>query len=167
MQKIKNYLEKTKSYSTLRFILEMTFLAFLLKILLSLVVGIIFTMLNIPNDPNLSFETELLKFNPILILIFVVFFASFETITSQWFILWLSSKFTKSIFTQIMVSSTVFGILHFDPAFSIIVIPIGMILAWSFLIYRKKSLWSALWVTTAIHILHNLAAAYLLYLSII
>ena len=112
MQKIKNYLEKTKSYSTLRFILEMTFLAFLLKILLSLVVGIIFTMLNIPNDPNLSFETELLKFNPILILIFVVFFASFETITSQWFILWLSSKFTKSIFTQIMVSSTVFGILH-------------------------------------------------------
>lgn len=161
---INNYLKKVEDYPDWRFVFELTMVAFILKILFIIIFGLIFILLGLPVDPDLSFEEGMAKNNFFIIVILTTLFASFETLTSQWFIIWLASKFIGSIYWKIIISAIIFSLLHTEPLLVITVFPIGILLAWSFIIKRKKSRWKAFWVTTAIHILHNLIATSSLFL---
>ncbi len=165
-QIINSYLQKTTRYPTWRFILELTALTFAIKfmIIIGLLCFQLITHLTLPNS-DISFEKDYLGMNIFLVIIFITLFAAFETITSQWFILWLTSKFTKKDWLRILISATVFALLHVEPILIVWVFPVGLILAWVFITKRKISKWQAIWITTAIHSLHNLLALGLLYIT--
>lgn len=163
---IDNYFNRLKTYPNWRFVLEMTLLAFILKILFIIIFGIVFALLGLPTESDLSFEQDMAKNNFFILVFLLTIFASFETLTSQWFIIWLVSRFTNHIYWQILFSSLVFSILHWELFLAVTVFPIGILLAWSFIIKRAKSRWEAFWVTTAIHALHNLVATGLVWLAI-
>ncbi|MBI2011583.1 hypothetical protein HYS91_02325 [Candidatus Daviesbacteria bacterium] len=158
------YLQKTSNYSTWRYIVELTFMAFLLKFLFIILSGIIFSLFRFYPEINLSYELKMLDKNIFVIISFITLFAFFETLTGQWLMIWISALFTNKIYIQILFSALIFSLLHIDPQLIVTVFPIGIILGWSFILYRKKSLILALWVTTLIHINHNLIATLLLWI---
>ncbi len=151
-----NYFEKLKSYSNFRFILELTLLAFLLKIIFGTFGVLLGTALGIDTSTDLKLEEDFISKSIFLIFILTSLYAFIETLTGQWLIIWFTSKFTKKLWIQIIASALVFAALHIDPVLIAGTFPIGVILAWSFIVKSKKSIWEALWVTTAIHVLHNL-----------
>ena len=165
MEHIKNYFEKTKSYSIWRFILEMTVLAFILKIIFIIIGLPIVGALGLNTESDLSFEKSFLDYQLWMTAGLIILFAAFETITSQMFILWLAKKISKDTAFRLLLSAIIFALLHIEPMMIFGVFPIGLILGWAYLIYREKSLWSALWVTTTIHVLHNLFALWLVSLA--
>ena len=163
---LKDYFEKVAHYPTLRFILELTLLAFVLKFAFIFLFGIIFFLLGLSTETSLEFEESILENTPLAIVSILTLFAAFETLIGQWFVIWLTSKLTANTNIQIFSSALVFSALHIEPFLIVIVFPIGIVLAWTFVLKRKKSLWEAFWVTTAIHVLHNLAATGLLWVSV-
>lgn len=162
---IKSYFERTKKYSTLRFILEMSVVAFVLKVFFVMLTIPLFTAFGINTEMNLELEKSFLDDPLVLAVILIIMFAAFETITSQMFILWLGKKISKDISFRILLSSIIFALLHVEPLLMAAVFPIGIILAWAYLLYREKGVWPALWVTTAIHVVHNLFALWLVSLG--
>jgi len=165
MNRISNYFNRTKKYSVIRFIVEMSVLAFLLKLLAIIIAVPVLMSMGVNTETNLELEKGFLE-DPFLIAgILIIIFAAFETITGQMFILWLSKKISKSLSFRLLCSALVFALLHVEPIIIAAVFPIGLILAWAYVVYREKSLWAAIWVTTAIHVAHNLFALYLVSLG--
>lgn len=161
MHRISNYFSRTKKYSVIRFIVEMSVLAFLLKMLAIIIAVPVLISMGLNTETNLELEKGFLE-DPFLVAgILIILFAAFETIIGQMFILWLSKKISKAHSFRILCSAIVFALLHVEPIIMAAVFPIGLILAWAFVLYREKSLWSAIWVTTAIHVAHNLFALWL------
>lgn len=160
------YFYHTEHYSTLRFIIELTLICFVLKILSLIFFGIIFSLFNYNPTQDLSFEQGMVEKGWLYILILTPIFAAFETLTGQWLVIWVVSKFSKSRSLKIWLSAIVFAALHVEPVLMAAVFPIGIILAWTFILYRKKSKWSAFWVTTTIHTFHNYIALLLVWFSI-
>lgn len=165
MEQVFSYFRNTQKYSTVRFILELTLLAFTLKMLFIILFGSLFTMLGINIETSDVFERELVSYGWISAFILVILFAAFETLTGQWFVIWLTAKITRSNRIKILASATVFALLHVEPMLIAAVWPIGIILAWSFLSKSKKSKLEAFWVTTTIHVLHNAFVLFLVWLS--
>lgn len=162
---IENYFQRVEKYPTLRFILELTALTFLTKIIFIIIGGIIFTTLGVSTATDDTFEKEILQHGWIVAAVLISLFAAFETLTGQWLIIWLVSKIAKNIWIIVLASATVFSLLHVLPILIISVFPIGVILAWSFIIKRKIGKWQAFWVTTTIHTLHNLIVEFMVYLG--
>lgn len=154
--KVVSYFNKTQDYSKLRFIIEMLVIAFILKFSFAIIFGFIFSLLGINVDTDLSYEQELAEKGLFYASILIILFATFETLVGQWLTINLAKMVTKRYLFILIFSATIFALLHVEPIIIAAVWPIGLILAWSFIIYRKKSLWSAIWVTTLIHVLHNL-----------
>jgi len=83
MSVLKNYLIKTKSYTPVRFIFELTFLALICKFIISLVVGLL--------AYNYGIEIESIPINEALnlshsnlFLILCIIAPIFETLVFQW-----------------------------------------------------------------------------------
>lgn len=155
---ITRYFNHTKTYSNLRFILELTLVCFLAKIFFIIVFGIIYSRLHIDTSYHDNAEQQIVSAGLILAVVQVIIFASLETTISQWFTPWLISRFTKNLWVILLLSAFIFSLLHMEWLLSAAVYPIGVILTWSFLLKRKKSRWEAFYVTTSIHALHNLIA---------
>lgn len=167
VKKIKKYLAASKKYSVKRFILEMSILAFILKIGIIILSAIFFVITGIAAPPSdISYEKELIEQGFLSATIFIILAAAFETLTAQAFIFWVMDYFTKKDIWKILVSSIIFALLHVDPMLIIIVFPIGLVLAWSYLVYGKRSFKMAFFVTTLIHVNHNLFASLLLWLGL-
>ncbi|MDO5570722.1 MAG: type II CAAX endopeptidase family protein [Bacteroidales bacterium] len=64
---------------------------------------------------------------------------------------------THSVWKSIVVSSLIFGFIHFNPAQSLTAFIIGLLLGW--LYYKTKSLWAPIFV----HFLNNFSSVYLMY----
>ncbi len=159
--KLIGYFAQTRSYPVWRFIIEMAVIAFFLKILFILIGIPIVSFLGLSTETDLSLEKSFLDYQIWLTVGLIVIFAAFETITSQMFVLWFAKKISKDTAFRILLSSVVFALLHVEPMLIFAVFPIGLILAWTYLVYRERSIWAALWVTTTIHALHNLFALWL------
>lgn len=78
-----------------------------------------------------------------------------ETAIGQWLPIWIASFFTTRTSILLFVSTIVFVGFHVYPLRILTVLPIGIILAWSFVVNRRKSTRRAFGVTIAIHALHN------------
>lgn len=165
MKFVKTYFENTKKYSVLRFIAEMSVAAFVLKIVAILIAVPVFAAFGIDTETNLELEKSFLEDPFYLAGIMIVIFAAFETLTGQMLILWLSKKISKDLAFRLLSSALIFALLHIEPILIAAVFPIGIILAWAYVVYREKSVWSAIWVTTAIHVAHNLFALWLVSLG--
>ncbi|MBI2021986.1 hypothetical protein HYS93_03890 [Candidatus Daviesbacteria bacterium] len=155
------YFKETKRYTTTRFILELTLVAFALKLFFVIASVYLFTILGLDTQTDNDFEKELVGYGFFKVSILVVLFASFETLVGQALTIKLSSFFTKDIIKKILISALVFSLLHIEPLLVAAVFPIGVILAWSYILYRRKSFLMAFYVTTTIHVLHNLVALWL------
>lgn len=164
-ENIKQYFEQTKKYPTWRFIIELAWVAFFLKIFFIIIGLPVVGALGLSTTTDLSFEKSFLDNQIWLTVALITLFAAFETVTSQMFILWVGKKISKDTAFRIFFSAIIFALLHVEPMLMFAVFPIGLILAWTYLVYRERSLWSALWVTTAIHTLHNLFALWLVSLG--
>ncbi len=165
MSRIRNYFHRTEKYNVVRFITEMSVLAFLLKLVAITIAIPIFAYFGVSTETNLDLEKSFLE-DPLWQAVpLIILFAGFETIIGQMFVLWLSKKISKDLSFRLLCSALVFALLHVEPILIAAVFPIGIVLAWAYVLYREKSLWSAVWVTTAIHVVHNLFALWLVSLG--
>lgn len=166
---VKNYFERTKKYSLVRFVLELTVVAFGLKILSSILWTIIENILHttLGRIPELgqNMPEDIKIYTLATLVLFVTVGPALETLLGQALPMRVVEAFTKSKTAKILVSGIFFASLHYYPFLIVNVFPVGLILAWSYLYHRQTSFARAFWVTTSIHALHNLIALGLQYLS--
>jgi membrane protease YdiL (CAAX protease family) len=93
----------------------------------------------------------------------VLFQPPIETLLFQFLTIEILSFFTPRKAVLILISSLVFALAHSELLTMLIVIPPGVILAWSYLLKRRKSKLKAFLITTAIHSLGNLLSLWVKY----
>jgi hypothetical protein len=140
------YLERAKSYSDLRLLVEFTLVSFALQMLIVLPLHL--SGLLIP-DPE--WDARVRTF-----IVGVVLGPPVETLLTQWLPIKVASRFTTRQEIQITVSALVFALLHLQPIRILWCLPTGFILAWIFVSKRSHSFKRAFWLTTALHALHNI-----------
>jgi len=146
--------------------LEMTLLTWFLKILITLPISL--TVLLIYGDPAVWQNPQQAAFaaQPIANLILVLTIAPMlETIMGQWGPIAVVQQWTSRPAPALAAATCFFAGLHllsWDVMIVIATLPVGFVLAWSFFVWQRQSLWHALGVTAVIHALHNAIALCLL-----
>ncbi|MBX4187270.1 MAG: hypothetical protein KW802_03390 [Candidatus Doudnabacteria bacterium] len=149
-----NYFRNTKNYSTIRFILEMAVLAFVLKIIFTIGAIALGVAVNLGYQNDIQNELLSDRFLPYVIVLIV---PVIETLLLG-LTIFIISRFTKNLYYQIFIAAIVFAVMHREPILMIAMFPIGAIFSWSYKLNRRISLWRAIWVTSSIHALLNLSA---------
>jgi len=166
MKFISIYLNKTKSYSPVRFVIELFFTSKLLTFLMAgfLIMGTLVYHhghINITQSHLFPAYTSFIK----KFLYDCILGPIIETIIFQWLFLTLLSKITSYIPLIIVVDGLLFALAHW-PEYGFfkasLVLPAGLILAWSFYVNNKDSFLKAFGITASIHALINLSTLLLL-----
>ncbi|HHW19491.1 MAG TPA: CPBP family intramembrane metalloprotease [Firmicutes bacterium] len=84
-----------------------------------------------------------------------------ETIIGQWLPITVASRFTQRNSVQILVSTALFSALHVEPISVIAAVPPAIVLAYAFIVHRRRGTWQALFATAMVHFWINLAAMWL------
>jgi hypothetical protein len=155
---IKNYFEKTKTYTLTRFIIESSIISFIGKLLVGLLIAgiIVSNKIDINTLPKPNFQE---KSNTFFFFIWLCITTPIiETVISQWLPIILLQKITSNITLIISIDALLFTFAHwwnygFIKMFTIL--PVGIILAWSFILNNKKSFLKALYATATIHAILN------------
>lgn len=160
---IRNYLKKTTTYSPGRFIFEMYLVALILKVIVLISVvpfAILFESLEYRlfgdfSDGTSQFD-EYSFLSAIILMCIVMPF--FESIFFQGIPILTLSYLTQKRFIYIFISSLIFTAVHSTVyiSFIFILFSAGIVFAWCFINYYKKSFWKAIMITTAVHGLYNL-----------
>lgn len=144
------YTRRASLYSNRRFIVELFILSFALKVLGAL--PLIFV-------PEEAVSGDQFGDTPAGVVVVAALFAApvLETLFFQWFLVWLTSKFTPRLTWQIGVSAVIFALFHvsYGVATAYAVLFPGIVFALAFIVKRRESRWKAFWVTAVIHALHN------------
>jgi hypothetical protein len=159
------YFERTISYSTLRFIAELTLLPLPFKFVLGLLYGTFLGLMGRPYE-NRDLAPDLFHSG---VYTFAWFVAPwYETLIFQFLVIWLLSCARASKTIIILISTGVYAAVHYPNGIVSVlsVLPLGVVLAWSFLSLHRRSLWKAYWITSTIHFLHN-AASFALHVGIL
>lgn len=159
MKFISIYLNKTKSYSPVRFVIELFFTS---KVLTFLMAGCLIMVTLIYNHGHINSTTFhqfpahtnfIMKFLSACILSPII-----ETIILQWLLLILLSKVTSYTPFIIGIDGLLFALAHW-PQYGLfkasLILPAGLILAWSFYVNNKDSFLKAFGITASIHALIN------------
>lgn len=166
---IQRYFQRTTSYSTLRFIVELTVVSFILKIIVGITVGIIIALFfphyQIPTQA-IGSDIQQKKTRLSALIEAIVLAPLIETLIGQVIPIVIIQRFTKKIIIPILVSSIIFAGLHEEPFLIASIFPLAVMLAWSFTLKKKRSGLEGYFTTVAIHALHNAAAAALILLPI-
>jgi hypothetical protein len=152
---LRAYLDATRRYSTLRFIVEFTLIAFPLKILF--ILPWIALGGKLGSTTGAVYKGDAVQF----LLLACVAAPLLETFVGQWIPIRLTWFFSHRWPVLLLASATVFAAEHLHVGFSgfLYTFPVAFLLSWSFLVHREYSRWRAYWVTAAIHSLHNLITA--------
>jgi hypothetical protein len=148
------YLENTKKYSLLRYLIELTALSYLLKLIFGLIYNLFVysttgkTIEDMIEKPEL---TALFLFGALIIAPLI------ETLIGQVLPTLISSFFIKNFYLQALISAIFFAILHPFTHYGAI-FPVGYILAWTYIIKKQKSFFYGYWITTIMHFVHNAIA---------
>jgi hypothetical protein len=158
---VTRYFEGTRRYSRTRFILEMA----LLSIPLKMIMGVLWAVVGGRAEPS---TTEVLDRQLGGFQLFVnacVFAPLLETLVGQWLPLWIASRFTRETAWRVAFSAVLFSALHLYVGFSgfLSILPVGVLLAWSFTLKREQSRREAYGVTCAVHALHNFVTLFIYY----
>lgn len=161
------YFKKIQNYDDIRFIIELTALAFLSRFFIALPVEIFLDILGVklgnPNIYSFNFTKDIWN-----ILLYICVIAPFiETILFQMLPIRIL-EFIKIPKTLILIITTaVFSYAHYHEGLinAIGMIPMGFLFAWSYLVRQKDSWWKALLIVVIIHGLSNFIATMLYLLS--
>ena len=163
----RQYLAHTRSYTAMRFICEMTLLAWFLKTLVTLPISL--TVLLIYGDPAVWQNPQQAAFaaRPLANAMLALAIAPlFETMLGQWGPIATVGQWTSRPQPALAAATLFFAGLHlvsWDVTIVIATLPVGFVLAWSFLVWQRRSLLHALGMTAAIHAFHNAIALCLLF----
>lgn len=148
------YLERTRGYGFARFVLEMSALALLLR-LPAVAVSV---RLGIADDATTALDLLELYSPAALIALALIGAPVIETMLLQWFPIAGLRRVGASAAVAALVSATLFALLHFQSGWAAVIvhIPTGLVLAWSYLAWRHRTLGGALLATAAVHFLLNL-----------
>lgn len=157
--KIRGLFTEIGTHSTFRFILELSLIAFFIKIPFLIISGVFFTFIGMEELVNLSDELQTAQATLSDFFFGVILAPSIETVFGQWIPIAVGSIFLKKTRWVIIFSAIIFALFHFPAiAFAPGAFLIGLLLAWCWLLKRKTGRWEAFWVTTSVHALHNLYA---------
>jgi len=163
----RQYLVRTRSYTATRFVLEMTLLAWFLKTLTTLPISL--TVLLVYGDPAVWQNPQQAVFaaHPLVTAMLALAIAPlFETLLGQWGPIATVQQWTSRPQPALVAATLFFAGLHlfsWDVTIVIATLPVGFVLAWSFLVWQRRSLFHALGMTAFIHAFHNTIALCLLF----
>ena len=155
------YLERTRSYSDLRLVVELTLVSFAMKIavlvpaVLIIIIGSMFV--DIPTD-FLSSEKTSWDMSIGLLIFATLIAPPIETLFCQLLPIEIVQYFTSRLAWPIIISSILFGLLHGGYAQKFSSFSIGLVLAWVYVIKRTEPGGKAFWLTVVVHALHNFIA---------
>lgn len=150
------YLDRTRSYGLVRFVLEMSALALVLRIpavILAVQLGVTedaTTAVQLLGELGVGWLAFLaLGFAPVV-----------ETLVFQWGPIAVVRRLGGSAAFAAVASATLFALLHYQSGVAAVLVhvPTGLVLAWCFLAWRHRSLGRALLVTMGVHFVLNLLA---------
>lgn len=145
----------------LGFILTTTMISYVMMI----PIIFFFVFLDIGEEQIGGFNTENIGFLAFFILI-VIIAPPFETLTSQIIPIKVVQRLfnDKTEIVAILISSSIFAYLHsgYSIWYSLLIFPLGVILAKTYIIFQKRKE-SSFWVTTSVHSLRNLIATIAIY----
>jgi membrane protease YdiL (CAAX protease family) len=152
---VRGWLDRTRAYRWPRFLLEATGIALLLRIpvvwLGAPVVG---------NEARTAFDW-LADYTIVeLAMIAIVVGPIVETVVAQWAPIALGRRLVARDSFAVLLSAWLFGWLHYNQGALLVLIMFttGLVLAWTFVVWRARGLWQALAMTTAVHALLNSVA---------
>jgi hypothetical protein len=155
LKAITYHFQRIKSLSNLRFVIELSLLAVISQIAIQTIRVLFFS-----SGENMRSNIELFDNRNLLILFVNIVLISpvFETFLGQWFSIRVASFSTRNHGELIILSALFFSSLHVNAGLHVAlgIFPVSCIFSWSFLMKREESLRKAYWITTLIHILHNL-----------
>ena len=159
---IKKYYRKTLGYSAFRYIAEYILINIAFKVLfgiLGLTVADFFFDGFFELQLNKEYDYQDLKISNLIIMVGLVA-PILETIIHQWFTISILKIFMNNYLCIILLAGVLFSLFHLshDLMYAYITLPGGIIYCWIFYCKYKKSIWSALLYTTAIHSGVNLIA---------
>jgi hypothetical protein len=150
----------------MRFIFEMTLLAWFLKIVITLPISL--TVLFVYGDPGVWQNPQQAAFaaRPLTNMLLALAVAPLlETLMGQWAPIALIQQWTPRQSLALAAATLFFAGLHilaWNMMIVIATLPAGLVLAWSFLVWQRHSLVHAMGVTVAIHTLYNMIALVLM-----
>lgn len=177
IHKVQKYIEKTESYSIPRIIIEFAILDIILTLVLQITVFLFLStfvilpmlILNPNADINhalafLNFNQEIIteatshtKMAPYAMFFAIIIAPLMETVIFQIFPIWIASFFTKKRYILVLTSAILFALAHVYPLLILYIFPGGVILAWTYVLLRKKvGGFKAYFLTAIIHALFNL-----------
>lgn len=152
---IGGWLKRTRDYAWPRFLLEATAIALLLRIpvvfLGSPVVG---------TDARTAYDWLNEYAVAELLLIAVLIGPIMETVVAQWAPVAIARRLVPRDSFAVLLSAWIFGWLHFTQGALLVLIMFttGLVLAWTFVVWRERGLWQAIAMTTGVHALLNSVA---------
>lgn len=153
------WLRRTRQYGWLRFLIEATLIALLLRI------PVVFLGVPIVGEDARTAYDWLAQYSAMeLVLLAIVLGPIIETALAQWLPIALGRRLFESDTYAVLLSAWIFGWLHFNQGALLVLIMFttGLVLAWTFVVWRERGLWQAFLMTFAVHALLNgvaLAAA--------
>ena len=147
-------LDKIRKLNTVKFILTMTVVAFVVKIGTYLAVALIGEYTGSRLLLDMTSEEVDYDFGIELLYGALIIAPVWETIVGQWVPIYISKILFKANWIAILLSSLFFAVLH-DTGAILTGFSVGVILAWSFLQKREKDRFEAFAITSAIHFCHN------------
>lgn len=161
-----SYFRRLQNRSDIRFVAEMALLTVGSRFFLAFPALLLLESVGVnTGTPNIDVykvgQTPLALFMTLCL-----FSPAIETILFQWLPVKILSLFGANTFVQIFFPAIVFAFAHVDVGLINFIgnIPIGLLLTWAFVVKQRKSTWTGLWVTFAIHALSNLFP-FLIYLG--
>ncbi|HUF11598.1 MAG TPA: CPBP family glutamic-type intramembrane protease [Longimicrobiales bacterium] len=152
---IRGWLARSRRYSALRFLLEATGIALLLRIPV-VWLGAPF----VGTDARTAYDW-LAEYSPLeLALIAILVGPVVETVVGQWVPIAIARRLVSRDAFAVALSAWLFGWLHFTQGALLVLIMFstGLVLAWTFVVWRERGLWQALAMTTGVHALLNAVA---------
>ena len=149
---VRGWLARTRRYGAVRFLLEATGIAMLLRIpVVFLGAPVVGTEARTAYDWLAEYSVLELAF------IAVVLGPIVETVVAQWAPVALARRLMPRDLFAVLFSAWIFGWLHFSQGALLVLIMFttGLVLAWTFVVWRERGLWPALAMTTGVHALLN------------
>lgn len=163
-----SYFLRISNYSTFRFILEVTALAFLSRFILVLPIALLLSIFSVdlgkPNIEVLEIENQFWQ----NVFIAVIIAPIIETIIFQWFPLTIFKLLRVPSIITLIITTYIFAYAHLDDGLInfIGMLPIGLLFVWAFYVRRRISVFNAMFTVFAIHSLTNALAVTLFILGI-
>ena len=155
------WLERTRHYGWLRFLVVATLVALLLRI------PVVWLGAPVVGTEARTAYDWLAEYTAMqLVLLAIILGPVLETVLAQWLPIALGRRLFRSDLYAVLLSAWLFGWLHFSQGALLVLIMFttGLVLAWTFVVWRERGRWPALAMTFAVHALLNsvaLAAALL------